>query len=79
MRDAAGNVEATRQATRELAVAKLGKVAQPDKVNCLVHQRTAALAVVNVEAAEIVDVLAHRELVEHRHLLRTTPMRRLRS
>ena len=70
MRDAAGNVEATRQATRELAGAKLGKVAQPDKVNCLVHQRTAALAVVNVEAAEIVDVLAHRELVEHRHLLR---------
>lgn len=70
MRDAAGDVKATRQATRELAGAELGKVAQADKVDRLVHQRTAALAVVDVEAAEIIDVLAHGELVEHRHLLR---------
>ena len=70
MRDAAGNVEATRQAARELAGAKLGKVAQPDKVDGLFDQRATALAVVNVEAAEIVDVLAHRKLVKHRHLLR---------
>ena len=70
VRDAAGNVEATRQAARELAGAELGKVAQADKVDRLVHQRTAALAVVDVKAAEIVDVLAHRELVEHRDLLR---------
>lgn len=70
MRDAAGNVEATRQAARELAGAELGKVAQADKVDRLVHQRAAALAVVDVETAEIVDVLAHGELVEHRHLLR---------
>ena len=68
--DAAGNVEAARQSARKLAGTKLGKVAQPDKVDRLVHQRAAALAVVNVEAAEIVDVLAHRELVKHRHLLR---------
>lgn len=70
MRDAAGDVEAARQAARELAGAELGKVAQPDKVDRLVHQRAAALAVVDVKAAEIVDVLAHRELVEYRHLLR---------
>lgn len=70
VRDAAGDVEATRQAARELAGAELGKVAQPDKVDRLVHQRAAVLAVVDVEAAEIVDVLAHRELVKHRHLLR---------
>lgn len=70
VRDAAGDVEATRQAARELAGAKLGKVAQADKVDRLVHQRAAALAVANVKAAEIVDVLAHGELVEHRHLLR---------
>lgn len=70
VRDAAGDVEATRQAARELAGAELGKVAQPDKVDRLVYQRTAALAVADVKAAEIVDVLAHRELVEHRYLLR---------
>ena len=70
VRDTAGDVEATRQAARELAGAKLGKVAQPDKVDRLVHQRAAALAVVDVKAAEIVDVLAHRKLVKHRHLLR---------
>ena len=70
MRDAAGDVEATRQAARELAGAKLGKVAQADKVDCLVHERAVALAVVNVKAAEIVNVLTHRKLVEHRHLLR---------
>ncbi len=70
VRDAAGNVETTRQAARELAGAELGKVAQADKVDRLVHQRAAALAVVDVETAEIVDVLAHGELVEHRHLLR---------
>ena len=70
MRDTAGDVEATRQAARELAGAKLGKVAQPDEVNRLVHQLAAALAVVDVKAAEIVDVLAHGELVEYRHLLR---------
>ena len=70
VRDAASDVEATRQAARELAGAKLGKVAQPDKVDGLVDQRATALAVVDVKAAEIVDVLAHRELVEHRHLLR---------
>ena len=70
VRDAAGNVEAARQAARELAGAELGKVAQTDKVDRLVHQRAAALAVVDVETAEIVDVLAHRELVKHRHLLR---------
>ena len=70
MRDAAGDVEATRQAARELAGAELGKVAQADKVDRLVHQRAAALAVANVKAAEIVDVFAHGELVEHRHLLR---------
>ena len=69
VRDTAGDVEATRQAARELAGAELGKVTQPDKVNRLVHQRTATLAIVNVEAAEIVDVLTHGELVEHRHLL----------
>ena len=69
VRDAAGNVETTRQAARELAGAELGKVAQADKVDGLVDQRTAALAVANVKAAEIVDVLAHRELVEHRNLL----------
>lgn len=70
VRDAAGDVEASRQAARELAGAELGKVAQADKVDGLVDQRAAALAVVDVEAAEIVDVLAHRKLVEHRHLLR---------
>ena len=70
VRDAAGDVEATRQATRKLAGAELGKVAQTDKVDRLVHQRAAAFAVADVEAAEIVDVLAHGELVEHRHLLR---------
>ena len=70
VRDTAGNVEATCQAARELAGAKLGKVAQPDKVDGLVHQRAAALAVSDVEAAEIIDVLAHGELVEYRHLLR---------
>ena len=70
VRDTAGDVEATRQAARELAGAKLGKVAQTDKVDRLVHERTAALAVADVKATEIVDVLAHGELVEHRHLLR---------
>ena len=70
VRNAAGNVEATRQAARELAGAELGKVAQAHKVDRLVHQRAAALTVVNVEAAEIVDALAHRKLVEHRHPLR---------
>ena len=70
VRNAAGNVEATCQAARELAGAELGKVAQADKVDRLVHQRTAALTVANVKAAEIVDILAHGELVEHRHLLR---------
>ena len=70
VRDAAGNVEATRQTARELAGAELGKVAQPDKVDRLVHERATALAVVDVQATEIVDVLAHRELVEYRHLLR---------
>ena len=70
MRDTAGNVEAARQAARELARAELGKVAQPDKVDRLVHQRAAALAVADVETTEIVDVLAHCELVKHRHLLR---------
>ena len=70
VRDAAGNVEASRQAARELAWAELGKVAQPDKVDRLVHQRATALAVANVKAAEIVDVLAHGEFVEHRNLLR---------
>ena len=69
MCDAAGNVEAARQATRELAGAELGKVAQADKVDRLVHERAAALAVADVEAAKIVDVLTHGELVEHRHLL----------
>ena len=70
MRDAAGDVEATRQAARELARAELSKVAQPDKVDRLVYQRTAELAVADVKAAEIVDVLAHGEFVEHRNLLR---------
>ena len=70
VRDAAGNVEATRQAARELAGAKLGKVAQAHKVDGLVHQRAAAFAVVDVETAEIVDILAHGEFVEHCHLLR---------
>lgn len=70
VRDAAGNVETTLQAARELAGAELGKVAQADKVDRLVHQRAAALEVVDVETAEIVDILAHGELVEHRHLLR---------
>lgn len=70
VRDAAGNVEATRQAARELAGAELGKVAQADKVNRLVHERAAALAVADVKATEIVDILAHRKLVKHRHLLR---------
>ena len=70
VRDTAGDVKAARQAARELAGAELGKVAQADKVDRLVHQRAAALAVVDVEAAEIVYVLAHRELVKHRHLLR---------
>ena len=70
VRNAAGNVEPARQAARELTGAELGKVAQPDKVNRLVHQRAAALAVVDVKAAEIVDVLAHRKLIEYRHLLR---------
>lgn len=69
MRDAAGDVEATRQAARELAGAKLGKVAQTDKVDRLIHQRAATFAVVNVETAEIVDVLTHRKLVKHRNLL----------
>ena len=69
VRDAAGNVETACQAARELSGAKLGKVAQADKVDRLVHQRAAALAVVDVEAAEIVDVFAHGELVKHRHLL----------
>ena len=69
VRDAAGDVEATRQAARELARAELSKVAQPDKVDRLVYQRTAALAVADVKAAEIVDVLAHGKLVKHRHLL----------
>ena len=70
VRDTAGDVETSRQAARELTGAELGKVAQPDKVDGLVHERAAALAVVDVKAAEIVDVLAHRELVKHRHLLR---------
>ena len=70
VRDTAGNVEPASQTARELAGAELGKVAQPDKVDRLVHQRAAALAVADVKAAEIVDVLAHRELVEHRNLLR---------
>ena len=68
-KNAAGNVETACQAARELSGAKLGKVAQADKVDRLVHQRAAALAVVDVEAAEIVDVFAHGELVKHRHLL----------
>ena len=67
--DTAGNVEAACQAARELAGAELGKVTQPNKVDRLVHQRTAALAVADVETTEIVDVLAHGELVKHRHLL----------
>ena len=70
VRDAAGDVKAARQATRKLTGAKLRKVAQTDKVDRLVHQRAAALAVVDVQTAEIIDVLAHRELVKHRHLLR---------
>ena len=70
MRDTAGNVKPARQAARELAGAELGKVAQPDKVDRLVHERAAALAVADVKATEIVDILAHRKLVEHRHLLR---------
>ena len=37
VRDAAGNVKAARQAARKLAGAELGKVAQADKVDCLVH------------------------------------------
>ena len=69
VRDAAGNVEPARQAARELTGAKLGKVAQADKVDRLVDQRATALAVADVEAAKIVDVLTHRELVEHRNLL----------
>ena len=69
MRDTAGDVEASRQAARELTGAELGKVAQPDKVDGLVHERAAALAVADVKATEIVDILAHRELVKHRHLL----------
>ena len=69
VRDAAGDVEATRQAARELAGAKLGKVAQADKVDRLVHKRAATFAVVDVETTEIVDVLTHCKLVKHRNLL----------
>ena len=70
MGDAAGDVKAAQQATRELLRAEPHVISEVDELDRLVYQRPAAGAVSHVERAEEVDVLAHGELLEHRDLLR---------
>lgn len=64
MGDAAGDVEAPQQAARQLAGAPRGELPEAAEVHGGVHAAGALGAVRHVEAAEEVDVLAYRELVE---------------
>ena len=68
--DTADDVEAAQQAARELAGAKAAELLEPHELDCLVHERTAPCAVVHVERAEVIDVLADGELVDDGDLLR---------
>ena len=70
MGDAAGDVEAAQQSARELAGAKADEFLELHELDRLVHERASPGAVVHVERAEVVDVLAHGKLVDDRHLLR---------
>ena len=70
VRDAAGDVEPSRQTAGELGRAEARVVAEAHKVDRLVHELAAPAAVAHVERAEGVHVLAHGELVEDGHLLR---------
>ena len=68
--DAAGDVEAAQQSTRELAGTKADEFLKFHELDRLVHERATAGAVAHVERAEVVDVLTHGELVDDRDLLR---------
>ena len=68
--DAAGDVQAPREAARELLWAETLEVAEAHELDRLVDESPAPRAVVDVEAAEVVDVLADGELLEDGHLLR---------
>ena len=68
--DAAGDVQAPREAARELLWAEALVVAEAYELDRLVDEPPAPRSVVDVEAAEVVDVLADGELLEDGHLLR---------
>ena len=77
MRDAAGDVEPSRQTAGELGRAEARVVTEAHKVDRLVHELAAPATVAHVERAEGVHVLAHGELVEDGHLLRDHAYARL--
>lgn len=70
VRDAACDVQATQQAAREFPRAELLVVLQADERDGLVNKVAALRAVVHIQRAEVVDVLAHGQLLEHGHVLR---------
>ena len=69
VRNAADDVEAAQKATGQFARAELHVVFQPHERHGFVHQFAPPQAVAHVQRAEIVDVLAHRQFFEHRHVL----------
>ena len=70
MRDAAGDVEAPKQAAGELLGTEALELLETHKVDGRIHQLATARTVAHVERAEAVYVLAHGELVEDGDLLR---------
>ena len=69
VRNAARDVEAAQQASGELLGAEPRELGEANEVDGLINQRAAARAVRYVQRAEEIDVLADRQLLEHRHLL----------
>ena len=69
VRDAASDVQAAEQAARELARAELRVVLEADELDRLVDERAALLLVLNIERAEVIDVLAYGQLFEYGDVL----------
>ena len=67
--NAAGNVQAAQQAARKLFRVEFPKISETDEVDGLLHKLPAPRFVRDVEAAEIVDIFLHRQLVEDGNIL----------
>lgn len=71
MRDAASYIETPQKTTGELLRTRASIIFKPHEFDGTLHQLLALCRILNIQAAEVIDVLLHAQLFEHRDILRT--------